>query len=88
MTISNYNSSATLRVNSKSPFTLHYAVWPFVGLISLIVLVWFLVYISTLLARHHGSKNDQRNFASLYVTQNSTIVAGYEISSTASPGDV
>jgi hypothetical protein len=89
MTNSN-NSSITLHVNNKGPFTLHYAIWPFFGLICLIATVWFFVYISTALARRHSVKNEQRNFASLYVTQNSTMGGGggYEASSIVSPADV
>lgn len=82
------NHSLPLLVNSKGPFTLYFAIWPFVGLLFLIVTVWILVYISTIVARHHHPKADQRNFASLYVTQDSTIAGGYEVSNIHSPVDV
>jgi len=76
-------------VNSKSPFTLHYALWPFIGLLFLIAFVWILVYVSTLIARRRRSKAaDQRNFASYYVTRDSTIAGGYEISNTVSAVNV
>jgi len=77
-----------LRVNSKSPFTIHFAIWPFVGLLSLIVIVWFLVYMSTIFSRHHRSKHEHQNFASLYVTPESTIAGGYDVSNAVSPVDV
>ena len=81
-------TNTSLRVNSQSPFTFHYAIWPFIGLISLIATVWLVVYISAFVARRHSLKSEQRNFASLYVTQNSTIGGGYETSVVLSPTNV
>lgn len=68
---------------------MHYALWPFIGLLFLIAFVWILVYVSTLIAHRRRSKAaDQRNFASYYVTQDSTIAGGYEISNTVSQVNV
>jgi hypothetical protein len=82
--MTNYNNSVLLHVNSKGPFTIHYAVWPFVGLISLIVTVWLLVYISTALSRRHNLKNENNNF----ISQDSTIAGAYEASTVILPTDV
>lgn len=81
-------NTSSLRTNTQSPFTLHYAIWPFIGLISLIVTVWLVVYISASVARRHSLKNDQRNLTSLYVTQNSVTVGGSEASAIMSPTSV
>ncbi len=83
-----YNDSLPLRVNSTSPFTLSYALWPFICLISLIATVWLLVYILTICSRRHNSKSSHRNFASLYVTRDETNAGGYEFSAVISPLDV
>jgi hypothetical protein len=75
-------------VNSKGSFSIHYAIWPFIGLISLIVSVWIVVYISMSFTRRRNSKNEHRHFASLYVTQDSTIAGGNEASTVVLPTDV
>jgi hypothetical protein len=54
----------------------------------LIATVWFLVYISTMYSRHHRPKNEQQNFASLYLTQDSTVGGRYETSVVISAADV
>ncbi|CAF1301354.1 unnamed protein product [Adineta steineri] len=87
--ITNSSESLPLQVNSKSSFTLRFAIWPFIGLISLIITVWILVYISTVLSRRHSAKNGHRKFASLYVSRGSAIAGGiFEYPTVPSPFDV
>ncbi|UJR23666.1 hypothetical protein I4U23_026650 [Adineta vaga] len=91
------NDTSSLQINTSSSFTLSFALWPYIGLISLIVTVWILVYISTIVSRRHNSKHGHYNFTSLYVSRNSTIggggggatiTGGYEYSTGISPLDV
>ncbi len=80
--------TTTLSPNSRGPFTLHYAIWPFFGLISLMAMVWLLVYISTIVARRQKPKVEQLNTISLYVTQDTSIAGGNGSSTVISPADV
>ncbi|CAF3263563.1 unnamed protein product [Rotaria socialis] len=82
--VTNHNNSPPLIINSKSPFTVHYAIWPYVTLISLIITVWLLVYVSTVLSRRHNHRNEQNKSASFYATQAASTTGGYE-ASTATP---
>lgn len=82
------NISFPLRVNSPSPFSIHHAIWPFFGLISLMITVWLLVYISTAISRRRHPKIQQNDSATFYATQERTTVAGHETSTGALATDV
>ncbi|CAF0899316.1 unnamed protein product [Rotaria sordida] len=84
----NSNNLSTLYVKSESSFTLHYAIIPYVGLISLIITVWLLVYLSTVFSRRYNLKNEHRQVASLYLTQATTYAGGHEASTVISRDDV
>ncbi|CAF1172322.1 unnamed protein product [Adineta ricciae] len=91
--IINSNETSSLEINTSSSFTLAFALWPYIGLISLIITVWILVYISSILSRRHNPKHGHCNFTSLYVSRDSTIggatvVGGHEYSTGVSPFDV
>ncbi|CAF3851295.1 unnamed protein product [Rotaria sp. Silwood2] len=85
--VTNSKNSTTLYVNSESSFTLHFAILPYLGLISLIVTVWLLVYISTVFSRRYHLKNEHRQAHSLYITQATTIAGGHEASIVISRDD-
>ncbi|CAF1373804.1 unnamed protein product, partial [Didymodactylos carnosus] len=62
---------ATSFIDNRSSFTIHYALWPLLSLVFLIIGVWFIVYLMTIFCR---SQNDQqKNFASYYTTQESMV---------------
>ncbi|CAF1426168.1 unnamed protein product [Rotaria magnacalcarata] len=88
LSVTNHNNSPPLIVNSKGPFTLHYAIWPYVTLISLIIIVWLLVYVSTTLSRRHNHRNEQKNLTSFYVTQATNITGRYEASTATPSADI
>ncbi|CAF3424971.1 unnamed protein product [Rotaria sp. Silwood1] len=85
--VTNSNNSTTLYINSESSFTLQYAILPYIGLISLIVTVWLLVYVSTAFSRRYNLKHEHRRAHSLYLTQATTIIGGHEVSTIISRDD-
>ncbi|CAF0752375.1 unnamed protein product, partial [Didymodactylos carnosus] len=61
----------TLFIENRSTFTIHYALWPLLSLILLIIGVWLSIYLMTTFCRsQHGQR---KNFASYYTTQESTM---------------
>jgi hypothetical protein len=89
--LSNNTNSLPLRVNSKGSFTLHYAIWPYIGLISVILLVWLLIYLLTIFSRRHNTNIEPRRSSSGRTTRNNTIVGVGECEAATiviSPSDV
>lgn len=58
------------------------------GLISLIVTVWLLIYASTVFSRHQGLRNEQLKLVSHGVTPATTIAVFNEASVATSPTDI
>ncbi len=86
-----------MRVNSKGSFTFHYAIWPYICLFTIIIIVWFLLYLSILYARRNLPKHERYRLSSIYRLQDTTIGGGggggggggeYEPSTMISPLDV
>ena len=76
------NETLPLTVNASSSFTVHFAVWPYVGLFSLIIFVWSFIYISKRCANQSLMKTDRRRLSSFCTAHDSTIAVGYEVSMT------
>ena len=82
-------------MNSKGSFTYHYAVWPYVCLFTIILLVWLVLYLSTIYARRHLPKSERYRLPSICQTQDFQTIGGgmiaaseYEVSAVLSPLDV
>ncbi|UJR25228.1 hypothetical protein I4U23_006580 [Adineta vaga] len=97
----NYNNSIPLHVNSKGSFTYHYAVWPYFCLFTIIILVWLVLYLSTIYSRRHLPKGERYRLSSICQTQDFTTIGiggsggggivtatEYEVSTVLSPLDV
>ncbi|CAF3845131.1 unnamed protein product [Rotaria magnacalcarata] len=65
-----------LHIKSKSSFTLHYAIWPYIFLISVIILVWIITYLSTIYSRQRQTNNEQHRGSLLPIMQDSPLTSG------------
>lgn len=84
----NFNDSLPLIVNTSSPFTIHFALWPYVGLLSLVAIVWLIVHISKLSSSRRSLADEQAKFNSIYSTQTNAFAVVDDASNTISQADV
>ncbi|CAF0930769.1 unnamed protein product [Rotaria sordida] len=66
-------TSLPLIVNNNGSFTYHYAIWPYICLFTLIIIVWIFIYLLNYCLRRRHTRNDQHRLFSLNTTQRSYI---------------
>ncbi|CAF0812776.1 unnamed protein product [Rotaria sp. Silwood1] len=68
------STSLPLTANSEGSFTYHYAIWPYICLFTIIIVVWGFIYLLNFFVLRCQTKKQRHSCLSLNTTQGNHII--------------